>query len=159
MRTLRRRLVERCRGERPDAGSAVVEFLGLALLLLVPLVYLILTLARVEAAVFAAEGAAREAGRLVVSAADDEEAASRAARAVELAFADQGIDVRGADALTLTCDDAPCVTPGGRVVVEVRAVVPLPGVPQFVLGAVPAQVPVAAQYVASVDEFREVGDR
>lgn len=142
------------RGIAPDAGSAVVEFLGVALLLLVPLVYLIVTLGQVQGAIFAAEGAAREAGRLVVSAETFDQGTARARAAVELAFADQGVPVDGAGALRLACSADPCLTPGERIVVEVRAVVALPGVPDVVSGAVGAQVPVAAEYVAVVDEFR-----
>lgn len=146
----------RARGADREAGSAVVEFLGVALILLVPLVYLILTVGRVQAAVFAAEGAAREAGRAVVRAETFPEGAARARAAVELAFADHGIEVGAADAVRLTCERDPCLTPGGRIVVEVGTAVPLPGVPGFVRAVVPAEVPVSAEYVAVVDAFREV---
>lgn len=146
----------RLAGRGRETGSAVVEFLGVALLLLVPMVYLVLTVGRIQAAVFAAEGAAREAGRIVVRAETFEEGAARARAAVGLAFDDQGIPVSGADALRFSCESDPCLTPGGRIVVEVRAAVGLPGVPEFARGIVPAEVPVAAEYVAVVDEFREV---
>jgi hypothetical protein len=147
----------RAGGDRAqESGSAVVEFLGVALLLMVPLVYLILTVGRIQAAVFAAEGAARESGRLVVRAETFEEGAARARAAVDLAFADQGIAVSGADSLRMRCEQDPCLTPGSRIVIEVGAVVGLPGVPDFARGAVPVEVPVSASYVAVVDEFREV---
>ena len=138
-----------------DSGSAVVEFVGASLLLLVPLVYLILTLAQLQAAVFASESAAREAGRLVVRAETLDEGLGRAQAAVELAFADQGIAVSGADTLTVTCDEQRCLTPGGLVRLEVRATVVLPGVPSFVRNHVPAEIPVVAEHVAVVNEFRE----
>jgi hypothetical protein len=151
------RALARAAGGRPaDAGSAVVEFLGVALLLMVPLVYLVLTLGKVQGAVFASEGAAREAGRLVVRADTFEQGVARARAAVELAFADQGFDVSGADALDVLCERDPCLTPGSQIVIEVSAAIGLPGVPGFVQGAVPAQVPISAQFVAVVDEFREV---
>jgi len=149
------RLRSRLGAGQGDAGSAVVEFLGLALLLLVPIVYLVLTLARVEAAAYAAHGAARESGRLITRSADDAQGLTRAGAAVELAFADQGFAVDAADVLRVACDHVPCVTPGGQVVVEVRVDVPLPGVPAWVRGSVPAQVPVQARFVAVVDEFRQ----
>lgn len=150
------RIAARVRGGRAtDAGSAVVEFLGVALLLLVPLVYLILTLGRVQAAAFASEAAAREAGRLVVRAATFEEGAARASAAVGLAFADHGIAVAGEQALRLHCELDPCLTPGARIVAEVNAEVDLPGVPAFVQGVVPARIPVSARFVAVADEFRE----
>ena len=48
---------------RSDEGSAVVEFIFLSLLLLVPIVYLVLALASVQSAAFAAEAVARDASR------------------------------------------------------------------------------------------------
>lgn len=143
-------------GATPDRGSAVVEFLGVSLLLLVPLVYLVLTLGRVQAAVFASEGAAREAGRHVVRAATYEEGVSRARAAVEMAFADQGFDMSGAQVLEVSCELDPCLSPGGRVWVVVEAAVPMPGVPAALGSVVPTQIPVTAGYVAVVDAFREV---
>lgn len=139
----------------PDRGSAVVEFLGVSLLLLVPIVYLVLTLAQVQAAAFAAEGAAREAGRLVARAGTLEEGASAARFAVELAFEDQGLEVDGAESLRITCAEEPCLTPGARVVVDVSTSVDLPLVPDFIAAAVPATVPVSATHVAAVPEFRQ----
>lgn len=156
LRRRRERVLERAAGGRPaDSGSAVVEFLGVALLLMVPLVYLVLTLGKVQGAVFASEGAAREVGRLVVRADTFEQGVARAQGAVELAFADQGLAVSGADALRLSCEQDPCLTPGSRIFVEVGAAVGLPGVPDFAHGLVPVEVPVSASYVAVVDEFRE----
>jgi len=133
-----------------------VEFLGVSLLLLVPVVYLVLTLAQVQAAAFAAEGAAREAGRLLARAQSLEEGVSAARFAVELAFEDQGLDVDGADALRVVCAEEPCLAPGARVMVEVAAVVDLPLVPDFVVDVVPATVPVSATHVTAVPQFREV---
>ncbi|MPV36727.1 pilus assembly protein [Georgenia subflava] len=138
-----------------DRGSAVVEFLGVSLLLLVPALYLVLTLSRVQAASFAAEGAAREAGRIVAQAQSLEEATVGAEAAVELAFGDQGFDVDGADLLRAECSAEPCLTPGAQVLVEVATEVPLPLVPSFLTDAVPAHVPVSASHLVVVPEFRE----
>lgn len=143
-------------GRARDTGSAVVEFLGISLLLLVPLIYLILTLGRIQAAVFASEGAAREAGRVVVGAESFELGAARAQAAAEIAFADQGIAVSGAEVLHMACESDPCLTPGSRIVIEVSAAVGLPGVPESLRGTIPVEVPISAQFVAVVDEFREV---
>jgi hypothetical protein len=139
-----------------DRGSAVVEFLGVTLLLLVPIVYLVLTLSRVQAATFAAEGAAREVGRVVAQAETLEAGLARAERAVELAFADQGFDVDGGQALRVSCATVPCLTPGAEVHVEVATAVGLPLVPDFLREAVPAEVPIAAGHLVMVPEFREV---
>ena len=153
--------LNRCRarvraGRRADGGSAVVEFLGVSLLLLVPLVYLVLTLGRIQAAAFAVEGAAREAGRVVVGARSFEDGVARARAAADLAFADQGVEASAADAVSFRCSADPCLEPGARIVVDVAVRVGLPAVPPVVRRAVPAEVPVTAQFVAVVDEFREV---
>lgn len=146
-----RELVRRLR--REEGGSAVVEFIGVTLVLLLPLVYLVLTLGRVQAAVFAAEAAARESGRVLSQAEDFSAAVGQAQTVVELAFDDHGIPVDPAAALSFTCSDEPCLSAGGQVHVEVAAVVRLPLLPDFLAGAVPLEVPVRATYLASVPEF------
>ncbi len=139
-------------GPRGDEGNAIVEFLGTALLLLVPVVYLVLVLGRLQAATFAVDGAAREAARTIVSAQDEAEADRRALATVGLALADQGVDADPADVTVVTCDPA-CLEPGATVTVRVAVVVPLPGVPGWLQGAVPLSVPVSATSTAVVDSY------
>lgn len=138
---------------RGEEGSAVVEFLGLALVLLVPLVYLVLVVGRLEAATFAAEGAAREAVRVYVASDDPAQAPARAVAAAGVAIADQGLDDDPAGALSIACSDA-CLAPGSEVTVGVRLTVPLPFVPPLVRRAVPLEIPVTAQRTGVVDEYR-----
>jgi hypothetical protein len=156
MRGMRRNLrmaVHRSPGGS-DEGSAVVEFVTLGVLLLVPVVYLVLTLGRLQAASFAAEGAAREASRVFVSAADEAAGARHAEAVVALALRDQGFeDVDAGRAAVLRCEDRPCLQPESRVTVTVTVDVVLPGVPAFVDSVVPTRVPVRAQSVAVVDRF------
>lgn len=137
-----------------DAGSALVEFLGISLVLLVPTVYLVLVLGRVQAATFAAEGAAREAARVYVAAADAEQGAARAVTSVAVALTDQGFDDDPAAALEVRCSADPCLTPGAEVAATVQVRVPLPFVPAFVRDVVPLELPVTAQRVAPVDSYR-----
>jgi hypothetical protein len=137
-----------------DAGSAVVEFVSLSLLLLLPLVYLVLCLGRVQAASYAVDGAARQAARAYVTASQEQDAERRAAVAVRLGLLDQGFDVDPARALTVTCPGVQCLRPGERVSVRVRIDVVLPGVPRFVDRVVPARVGVSAHQLAVVDSFR-----
>ncbi|MDM7832472.1 pilus assembly protein [Cellulomonas edaphi] len=137
-----------------DDGSAIVEFLGVTLVLLVPLVYLVLVLGRVEAATFAAEGAAREAARVYVRSDDTSQAVHGALASVGIALADQGFDDAPADALQISCTRHPCLTPGGDVEARVEVVVGLPFVPGFVRDVVPLEIPVSATRAAPVDDFR-----
>ncbi len=155
MRTPSRRL---CLGRRwncgDESGSAVVEFVVLAVLLLVPLLYLVMTLGRVQAGAFAVSMAAREAGRAYVTAVTPESAPRRAQAAAHLAFSDQGFDTRRTR-LALECDGSPCLRPDGRIAVTARVTVPLPLVPAFARDVVPLEVPLEASHVAVVDRFRE----
>lgn len=147
------------RAEHDDRGSAVVEFVALGLLLLVPLVYLVLVLARVQAAAFAADGAARGASRAFVRADDEAAGRERALAAVRLALRDQGFDDDPAAALRLTCSTVPCLTPQARVDVEVTVQATLPGLPALVDSVAGTHVTVRSGHAAVVDAFRpaEVG--
>jgi Flp pilus assembly protein TadG len=137
-----------------DTGTAVVEFCLLAVLLLVPIVYLVLALGRIQAGAFAAQGAAREAGRAFVTAEDDGSARGRADAAAAIAFADQGFAEPSGIGIQVTCAASPCLTPDQRVVVRSRVLVVLPGAPSLVDRFFPARVEVTARHVATVDRFR-----
>ena len=151
MLAVRRRLrALKAVGER---GSAIVEFVFLAVLLMVPLFYLVMTLSRIQAGAYAASTAAREAGRAFVTATDAAVAEQRAQAAARIAFEDQGFGV-GETQLALTCDGIPCLRPDGRIEMSTTVTVPLPLIPSFARGAVPLEVPVSASHVAVVDRFR-----
>lgn len=137
----------------PDAGNASVEFLGVALLLMVPLVYLVVVLGRLQGAAMATDTAARHAVRIF--AASDPHLAGPAAVAVtELALADHGFTA-GEGALTMRCAADPCHVPGAGVTAVVAIDVDLPGVPAFLRDAVPVRIPVSSQATGAVDTFRE----
>jgi len=137
---------------RAERGSAVVEFVALGVLLLVPLVYLVLTLARVQAGAFAVSQASREAGRAFVTAPAGEAAAARAQAAARISFEDH--DFVDTGRLAIACGSSPCLSPDARVRTTATVTVPLPLVPAFVRGAVPLAVPVSASHVSTVDRFR-----
>jgi hypothetical protein len=137
-----------------DSGSALVEFCLLAVLLLVPLVYLVVALGRIEAGAYAVQRAAREAGRAYVSADDDQEGSARADAAVALAFADHGFTDRDARRVEVSCDQADCHAPDARVVVRTSLDVRLPAVPRGLDRAIPLHLQVDARQVATADRFR-----
>ena len=144
------------RSERPrdDTGSAVVEFVTLGVLMLVPLVYLVLTLARVQAAAFAADGAARAAARAFVRSDDEARGRALALAAVRLALRDQGFDDDPSTAGRVTCTASPCLTPQARVRIEVEVQVVLPGLPAVIDRFAGTHVTVRSEQVAVVDAFR-----
>jgi hypothetical protein len=141
------------RAEQAEQGSAVVEFVTLGVLILLPLVYLVLTLGRLQAGAFAVDGAAREAARTFIAAPDDATARARAVAAVRLGLKDEGFDADPATALTITCSATPCLTPKGRVAVQVAVDVVLPGIPGFVDRLASTHVTVRSEQVDVVDAF------
>jgi Flp pilus assembly protein TadG len=132
-----------------DGGNAIVEFSWLAVLLMVPLVYVLLAVFEVQRASFGVTEAARQAGRAYATAEDEASGRARAAAAAQLAMRDQG----------LTCGDcltslAGALEPEARVTVTVQHVVQLP-----LLGSLlddeRGGVRVDATHVEHVDRFRE----
>lgn len=110
-----------------EAGSAVVEFIFLGVLLLVPVVYLVITVGQVQAASFAVVGAADAAAKVYATAPDTATAEARAAEAAHLALNDFGLP-EDRMLMEAVCSGE-CLAPGTRVTVQVRFEVPLPGVP------------------------------
>jgi Flp pilus assembly protein TadG len=129
-----------------DDGAAIVEFVFLAIVLMVPMVYLVLTLARVQADAFAAEAAVRDASRAAVvggiDALRDGTSGMQAERlARERADAVLGVTltdfhVAPSDVdVELTCSGGPCLAPGTAVVVAVTIRAHLPGIASLVPAA------------------------
>ena len=134
-----------------QAGSAVVEFVFLAVLMLVPMFYLVMVLARLQAGAYAVSAASREAGRAYVTATVSDQATARAHSAAGLAFADQGFESEGS--IEIGCDGTPCLRPEGRVQTTATLWVPMPLVPAFFAAIVPLQIPISATHIATVDRF------
>lgn len=142
--TVRERLAD-------EGGTAVIEFVWLAILMLVPLIYLVLCLARLQAGSYAVTQAARESARAFVTARDDASAGARSRSAAMIAFSDQGFTDEGS--LAVDCSAAPCLSPGASVTAEATVHVPLPLVPSFLREVVPLEVPVSATQVAPVPTY------
>lgn len=134
-----------------DEGRAIIEFIFLGLLLLLPLVYLVLTAARLQAAAFSASLAGRESGRAFVTAASDSDARVRAQAAAGLAFEDFAFST-GAS-VSLACDGSPCLRPEGTVTSTATIVVELPLIPDFIAARLPSTVTISSSHVATVDRF------
>lgn len=140
---------------RDERGTAIVEFVWLAILLLVPLLYVVLAVFDTQRTAYAASSAARSASRAFVTSPDQATAQRRAEAAARLAFADQGIDE--ADfALTISCrpDPGRCLTPGAVVWAEVRSAADLPLMPDLPGGNTP-RIAVSATHRSPYGTFRE----
>jgi hypothetical protein len=125
---------------REEGGSALVEFVFIAVVVFVPLVYIVAGFSAVQRGVFASTAAAREAGRAMGTAPDPITGQARAQRAAQLAVEDQSIDasdVRLAYAPAgARCDAAggytPTLTPGEEFSVCVTVTVRVPLLPEFI---------------------------
>jgi len=136
---------------RGEQGNALIEFTYLSVVLMVPLVYVLLSVFEVQRASFGVTEAARQAGRAYATADDAASAQARATAAARLAMRDQGLD----------CDR--CLTsvggglqPEARVTATVEFFVQLPLVGTLLDGE-RGGIRVDATHVEHVDRYREAG--
>jgi Flp pilus assembly protein TadG len=118
-----------------DGGSATIEFVFVAVIVMVPLVYVIAAVATVQRNQLAVTQAARDAGRAFATSNTAGDAQRRVRAAVRLALTDQGLPD---DEFTV------CVTRRAQ----------LPAVPSVLTGQ---GIRTTGTYVVHVDDFREVG--
>ena len=137
-----------------DDGSASLEFVTAGMILLLPLVYLVLAMSSIQAGALAVEGAARQAARVFVQSADIASASAAAARAVDFALADHGIEP-GEASVEVSCAPQPaeCLTRQGFVTITVELSVPLPLVPPVLVGDFPLAIPLHATATQQVSRF------
>jgi hypothetical protein len=143
--------VRRRLASRGDDGNAVLEFLFLGVLLLLPLMYVMLTVFEVQKAAFAVSAASREAGRAYATGSTLDEAKERALLAAEITLADHGLEL---DPDLVVFPDGATFGRGDRVVVTVRYQAPLPLVSAFFSDAERPAIDVTGEHTTTVDEFR-----
>lgn len=134
-----------------ESGSAVLEFLIIGVLVLVPLLYALLTVLRVESAMMASTQAVREAGRAFVLSDTATQGRQSALTAARLALADQGFVLPEA-ALRITCIGA-CLAPGTTAHIRLDWRVDLPWVPPFALDDA-GGYPITVDSELRVDSYR-----
>ena len=123
-----------------EGGSAIVEFVFIARVVFLPLVYLVAGFSSVQRGVFAATEAAREAGRALGTAADPVSGQARAEAAVAIAVEDQSVEatdvVLAYAPVGAGCGAAggyqPALTPGEEFLVCVTVTVRVPLLPDFI---------------------------
>ena len=143
--------------KRDDGGTAIIEFVFIAVIVMVPLVYLVVAVADVQRSELAVSQAAREAGRAFATADRVEQAMPRARVAVEIALRNQGL----ADDATLrfvaagaSCRSAevqPVLAAGAQFTVCVIRSVDVPGVPRFLSGK---GITTIGEYRVHIDDYR-----
>ena len=141
---------------RSDQGSALVEFVWLAVLLMIPVVYVVLAALSVQRAAFASTSAAREAARAYATAGSDAEGEQRAEAAVALAMHDQGV-TWSPTGRVISCGDC-SFAPGSTFTVDIHMTVALPFVPGWLCGdRCVAGIPVSAHHRERIDCYAGTG--
>jgi len=150
-----KRWADAAHGTGAERGSASLEFIVTGLILLVPLVYLVLTMAQLQAGALGVEGAARQAARVYVAGDSIADASARAERAIEITLTDYGIDPETAR-VEVTCSPQPsnCLARRGFVTVSIEVIVALPLAPEAVRGESLLAVPLDASATHQVSRFR-----
>ena len=140
---------------RDEAGTALVEVTWLALLLLVPLVYVLMSVFAVQSGSYAVSGAARAAARAYALAPDESSAAGRARAALGVALADHEVDAADVD-MRVSCRPSPrnCLAPGSVIAVAVRHQVRLPLAPAA-RGSQAPSIRVEGVHAVAYRTFRE----
>ncbi|WP_245582247.1 hypothetical protein [Nocardioides halotolerans] len=143
---------------RDERGSALVELTWLGVLLLVPMLWIVLSVSQVQQGAFGVSSAARAAGRAYALAPTDALGRARAEQAARQALADQGL----ADApltVTVTCTPYPHDCHQGTSVITVRVAtrVDLPLLPDALGGGAPSFA-LDASHTVPVGQYHELGD-
>ncbi len=145
--------------ERED-GNAIMEFVFVAILMMVPLVYFVVAVAVIQHNQLAVSQAARDAGRAYATSDSAREAGTRARAAMQISLRAQHVTTpvqlkyvrAGAD-----CKSGRGITPtlaaGAQFTVCVISTISVPGVPSVLAGKAITSV---GAYVVHVDDFRTV---
>ncbi len=135
-----------------DSGEATIEFIVLAIAIIIPVIYLVVTAANVHAAAYATEAAARETARILAHHPGDEAYAQKQWRQI---FSDYHIDA-GATVVT-RCEPMPC-TVESTITVDVTSHVALPLIPLTVLGTPMPAITVESHKTMPVEGVRIVDE-
>lgn len=139
---------------RDERGSALVEFSWLAIILLVPLIWVVLSVFEVQRGAFATSAAARAAGRAFALAPDDATGQARARAAVAQVLADEGTPGQQA-AVSFSCTPrGNCHVGTAVVTVTVRSGVTLPFSPS-ILGREGASFALDASHTVPIGQYVE----
>lgn len=141
--------------QRSERGTALVELVWLGVLLLIPMVWILLSVFDVQRGAFGVSSAARAAGRAYALAPTDALGQQRAEQAARQALDDQGVDT--AAQVTVTCTPYPHSCHQGTSVITVRVAtrVDLPLLPQALGGSAPSFA-LDATHTVPIGQYQEV---
>lgn len=139
--------------QRSEAGTALVEFVWLAIVLLMPFLYLLIAVFDVQRASFGVSAASQSAAQSFIGAPDVQTAYARAQKTAELALADHELTEAQVAVRCLPAPEA-CLQPHSsvRVTITVRQSLPLT---PTVLGDQLAPVTVDSSHTEPYGRYRE----
>ena len=146
------------RREQGEDGSALVELSWLGILLLVPILWIVVSVFDVQRGAFAVSGAARAAGRAYALAPTDAEGRVRAEAAARQALADQGVGDAPLD-VRITCTPYPhdCHRGTSVITVVIASRVDLPLLPSVLGGNAPSFA-LSSTHTVPIGQFQEIAD-
>lgn len=141
---------------RDEGGSAIVELVWLGILLLVPLLWIVLSVSQVQQGAFGVTAAARSAGRAYALAPNDAAGTEAAEDVARRALEDQGLG----DAplkVTVTCTPYPhdCHRGTSVITVRIESSVDLPLLPAVLGGGAP-RFALDATHTVPIGRYQEV---
>ena len=141
---------------RDERGSALVELSWLGLLLLVPMLWIVISVFEVQRGAFGVSAAARSAGRAYALAPNDAVGQARAEAAVRRALDDQGLEGQSFT-LRVTCEPSPgsCHSGTSVITVHVATQVEVPVLPAVLGGDAPSFA-LDATHTVPIGQHQEV---
>ncbi len=152
---MRRPGYSRARGAPDERGSALVELTWLGILLLVPMIWIVLSVFDVQRGAFGVSAASRAAGRAYALAPDDATGQQRARAAARLALTDQGVEAPFE--LSVTCTPYPhnCHSGTSVITVVVRSRVDVPMLPDALGGGSPS-FRIESRHTVPIGQYVEI---
>jgi Flp pilus assembly protein TadG len=140
---------------RGEHGTALIELTWLGILLLIPLIWILLSVFDVQRGAYGVSSAARAAGRAYVLAPSDAVGQQRAEAAAAQALADQGVEA--APRVSVSCTPYPhdCHAGTSVITVTVATSVDLPLLPSVLGGRAPSFA-LDASHTVPVGQYQEV---
>lgn len=141
---------------RDERGSGLVEFVWLGVILIIPLVWIVMSVFEVQRGSFAVSAAARAAGRAYALAPNDQVGLARAQAVADLTLADQGSPGMTAKVASSCTPGPPCHQGTSVITVTVTSGVDLPLLPD-VLGGDRPSFALSATHRVPVGQYVESG--
>lgn len=141
-----------------EQGSALVELTWLGILLLIPMLWIVMSVFEVQRGAFGVSAAARAAGRAYALAPTDAEGRRRAEQVARQALADQGLNNVPLDVL-VSCTPYPanCHSGTSIITVHISSRVDLPLMPEVLGGNAPSFA-LDATHTVPIGQFQEIND-